>query len=126
MYVYNVGTIELCGVRKVDNTVIGTFVKNGFHGKQDVEFGERTIRFPEIDGDIEKQLEAVVAELYGLGYPLEGVIRCRGDYDEGAYEVHPDGSVEQFMDNKWAVHNADTEVLIKELTRRGYTVTKKS
>ena len=122
---YNKGSIKLLDSRHVDDAVIAAFVKHGFRKSWDVEYSETSVRFPEIEGDIETSLHQVISELYSLGYPFEGEITFHGDY-EGAYEVHSDGTIELFSDDKWVIHKVETEFLIEELSSRGYVATQKS
>ena len=122
VYMYNKGKLTPANGKAIDNNVIGTFISNGLTSEK-IRYQPECIVFDELGGDIEDRLKKTVAALHRLGCGLCGTIKCFGDY-EGAYEVHEDGTVESFWDERWAVHKAETEHLIGELTRRGYAVKK--
>lgn len=121
-YMYNKGKLTPSNGKAIDNNVIGTFISNGLTSEK-ISYQPECIVFDELGGNIEDRLKEAIAELHRLGYGLSGTIKCFGDY-EGAYEVHEDGTVESFWDDRWAVHKASTEYLTEELTRRGYSVSK--
>lgn len=77
----------------------------------------------DILGDIEDGLREVKDFLNTVGIEVDFEITFTGDYS-GKYIVNDDGDFEILNMEDAAIRNADTDDLIKELQKRGYSVTK--
>lgn len=77
----------------------------------------------EITGDIEDELQEVKKLLNTVGIEVDFEITFSGDYD-GKYIVNDDGNFEVLSSEDAAIRDTNTDDLIKELQKRGYSVTK--
>ena len=77
----------------------------------------------EITGDIEDDLVKVKDLLNMAGIEVIFKIKFSGDYN-GKYIVNDDGEFETLSPEDAAIRDADTDDLVKELQKRGYSVTK--
>ena len=79
----------------------------------------------EITGDIEDNLQEVKKLLNTVGIEVDFEITFSGD-SNGKYIVNDDGEFEVLSPEDAAIKDAYTDDLIKELQKRGYSVTKVS
>ena len=77
----------------------------------------------EVTGDIEDELQEVKKLLNTIGIEVDFEITFSGDYD-GKYIVNDDGNFEVLSSEDAAIRDTNTDDLIKELQKRGYSVTK--
>ena len=77
----------------------------------------------EVTGDIEDELQEVKKLLNTVGIEVDFEITFSGDYD-GKYIVNDDGNFEVLSLEDAAIRDTNTDDLIKELQKRGYSVTK--
>lgn len=77
----------------------------------------------EVTGDIEDELQEVKKLLNTVGIEVDFEITFSGDYD-GKYIVNDDGNFEVLSSEDAAIRDTNTDDLIKELQKRGYSVTK--
>lgn len=77
----------------------------------------------EITGDIEDNLQEVKKLLNTVGIEVDFEITFSGDYN-GKYIVNDDGEFEILSMEDAAIRDADTDDLVKELQKRGYSVIK--
>lgn len=77
----------------------------------------------EVVGDIEDNLQEVKKLLNTVGIEVDFEITFSGD-SNGKYIVNDDGDFEMLSSEDAAIRDADTDDLIKELQKRGYSVTK--
>lgn len=77
----------------------------------------------EVTGDIEDELQEVKKLLNTVGIEVNFEITFSGDYD-GKYIVNDDGNFEVLSPEDTAIRYTNTDDLIKELQKRGYSVTK--
>lgn len=77
----------------------------------------------EIIGDIEDNLQEVKKLLNTVGIEVDFEITFSGD-SNGKYIVNDDGDFEMLSPEDAAIKDAYTDNLIKELQKRGYSVTK--
>ncbi len=77
----------------------------------------------EVTGDIEVGLQEVKELLNTVGIEVDFEITFSGD-SNGKYIVNDDGEFEVLSPEDAVIKNAYTDVLIKELQKRGYSVTK--
>lgn len=77
----------------------------------------------EVTGDIEDELQEVKKLLNTVGIEVDFGITFSGDYD-GKYIVNDDGDFEVLSSENAVIRDANTDDLIKELQKRGYSVTK--
>ena len=77
----------------------------------------------EVTGDIEDNLQEVKKLLNTVGIEVDFEITFSGDSD-GKYIVNDDGDFEILSMEDTVIRDADTDDLIKELQKRGYSVTK--
>jgi len=77
----------------------------------------------EVTGDIEDELQEVKKLLNTVGIEVDFEITFSGDYD-GKYIVNDDGNFEVLSPEDAAIRYTNTDDLIKELQKRGYSVTK--
>ena len=77
----------------------------------------------EVTGDIEDDLQEVKKLLNTVGIEVDFEITFSGDYD-GKYIVNDDGNFEVLSSEDAAIRDTNTDDLIKELQKRGYSVTK--
>lgn len=77
----------------------------------------------EVTGDIEDELQEVKKLLNTVGIEVDFEITFSGDYD-GKYIVNDDGNFEVLSSENAAIRDTNTDDLIKELQKRGYSVTK--
>lgn len=77
----------------------------------------------EITGDIEYNLQEVKKLLNTVGIEVDFEITFSGDYN-GKYIVNDDGEFEVLSPEDAAIRDTNTDDLIKELQKRGYSVTK--
>lgn len=76
-----------------------------------------------VTGDIEDNLQEVKKFLNIVGIEVDFEITFSGD-SNGKYIVNDDGDFEILSMEDAAIRDADTDDLIKELQKRGYSVTK--
>lgn len=76
-----------------------------------------------VTGDIEDELQEVKKLLNTVGIEVDFEITFSGDYD-GKYIVNDDGNFEVLSSEDAAIRDTNTDDLIKELQKRGYSVTK--
>lgn len=77
----------------------------------------------EVTGDIEDELQEVKKLLNTIGIEVDFEITFSGDFD-GKYIVNDDGNFEVLSSEDAAIRDTNTDDLIKELQKRGYSVTK--
>lgn len=77
----------------------------------------------EVTGDIKDELQEVKKLLNTVGIEVDFEITFSGDYD-GKYIVNDDGNFEVLSSEDAAIRDTNTDDLIKELQKRGYSVTK--
>lgn len=77
----------------------------------------------EVTGDIEDELQEVKKLLNTVGIEVDFEITFSGDYD-GKYIVNDDGDFEVLSSENAVIRDTNTDDLIKELQKRGYSVTK--
>lgn len=77
----------------------------------------------EVTGDIEYGLREVKKLLNTVGIEVDFDIKFEGD-SNGEYIVNDDGDFEVLSSEDAAIRYANTDDLIKELQKRGYSVTK--
>lgn len=77
----------------------------------------------EVTGDIEYGLREVKKLLNTVGIEVDFDIKFEGD-SNGEYIVNDDGDFEVLSSEDVAIRYANTDNLIKELQKRGYSVTK--
>lgn len=77
----------------------------------------------EVTGDIEYALQEVKKLLNTVGIEVDFNITFSGDFN-GKYIVNDDGDFEILNMEDAAIRDADADDLIKELQKRGYSVTK--
>lgn len=77
----------------------------------------------EVIGDIEDELQEVKKLLNTIGIEVDFEITFSGDFD-GKYIVNDDGNFEVLSSEDAAIRDTNTDDLIKELQKRGYSVTK--
>lgn len=77
----------------------------------------------EVTGDIEDELQEIKKLLNTVGIEVDFEITFSGDYD-GKYIVNDDGNFEVLSSEDAAIRDTNTDDLIKELQKRGYSVTK--
>ena len=77
----------------------------------------------EVTGDIEDELQEVKKLLNTVGIEVDFEITFSGDYD-GKYIVNDDGNLEVLSSEDAAIRDTNTDDLIKELQKRGYSATK--
>lgn len=77
----------------------------------------------EVTGDIEDELQEVKKLLNTVVIEVDFEITFSGDYD-GKYIVNDDGNFEVLSSEDAAIRDTNTDDLIKELQKRGYSVTK--
>ena len=77
----------------------------------------------EITGDIEDDLQKVMKLLNTVGIKVEFEIDFSGDCN-GKYIVNDDSDFEILSPEDAAIKDANTDTLINELQKRGYSVTK--
>lgn len=77
----------------------------------------------EVTGDIEDELREVKKLLNTVGIEVDFEITFSGDSD-GKYIVNDDGDFEILSPEDAAIRDTNTDDLIKELQKRGYSVTK--
>lgn len=77
----------------------------------------------EVTGDIEDDLQEVKKLLNTIGIEVDFEITFSGDFD-GKYIVNDDGNFEVLSSEDAAIRDTNTDDLIKELQKRGYSVTK--
>lgn len=77
----------------------------------------------EVTGDIENELQEVKKLLNTIGIEVDFEITFSGDFD-GKYIVNDDGNFEVLSSEDAAIRDTNTDDLIKELQKRGYSVTK--
>ncbi len=77
----------------------------------------------EVTGDIEDNLQEVKKLLNTVGIEVDFEITFSGD-SNGKYIVNDDGDFEMLSPEDAAIKDAYTDDLIKELQKRGYSVTK--
>lgn len=77
----------------------------------------------EVTGDIEDNLQEVKKLLNTVGIEVNFEITFSGDSD-GKYIVNDDGYFEILSMEDAAIRDTNTDDLIKELQKRGYSVTK--
>lgn len=77
----------------------------------------------EVTGDIEDELQEVKKLLNTVGIEVDFEITFSGDYD-GKYIVNDDGNFEVLSSEDAAIRDTNTDDLVKELQKRGYSVTK--
>lgn len=77
----------------------------------------------EITGDIEDNLQEVKKLLNTVGIEVDFEITFSGD-SNGKYIVNDDGDFEILSPEDAAIKDADTDDLVKELQKRGYSVIK--
>ena len=77
----------------------------------------------EVTGDIEYALQEVKKLLNTVSIEVDFEITFSGD-SNGKYIVNDDGDFEVLSPEDTVVRNADTDNLIKELQKRGYSVIK--
>ena len=77
----------------------------------------------EVTGDIEDELQEVKKLLNTIGIEVDFEITFSGDFD-GKYIVNDDGNFEVLSSEDAAIRDTNTDDLIKELQKRGYSVAK--
>lgn len=77
----------------------------------------------EVTGDIEDELQEVKKLLNTVGIEVDFEITFSGD-SNGKYIVNDDGYFEILSPEDAAIRDTNTDDLIKELQKRGYSVTK--
>lgn len=77
----------------------------------------------EVPGDIEYALQEVKKLLNTVGIEVDFNITFSGDFN-GKYIVNDDGDFEILNMEDAVIRDADADDLIKELQKRGYSVTK--
>lgn len=77
----------------------------------------------EVTGDIEDELQEGKKLLNTIGIEVDFEITFSGDFD-GKYIVNDDGNFEVLSSEDAAIRDTNTDDLIKELQKRGYSVTK--
>lgn len=77
----------------------------------------------EVTGDIEDKLQEVKKLLNTVGIKVDFEITFSGD-SNGIYIVNDDGYFEILSPEDAAIRDTNTDDLIKELQKRGYSVTK--
>lgn len=77
----------------------------------------------EVTGDIEDELQEVKKLLNTVGIEVNFEITFSGD-SNGKYIVNDDGYFEILSPEDAAIRDTNTDDLIKELQKRGYSVTK--
>lgn len=100
----------------------------GFESELDVtdfykHAGMAVYDLDEVTGDIEYALQEVKKLLNTVSIEVDFEITFSGD-SNGKYIVNDDGDFEVLSPEDTAVRDADTDDLIKELQKRGYSVTK--
>lgn len=125
MQLINQGTIKVPSDWK--STLVNILNAVGITTENDDVYieGEYAIReLEEFHGDIEDELSSIVNSFSDFDVPIDVYIKYWGDYN-GIYIVRDKNLVDLDEDEVAIVEAADDD-LIKELERRGYTVTKEN
>lgn len=125
MQIINQGTIKVPSDWR--STLVNILNAEGITTENDDVYieGEYAIReLEEFYGDIEDELSSIVNLFSVFNVPIDVNIKYWGDYN-GIYIVRDKNLVDLDEDEVAIVEAADDD-LIKELERRGYTVTKEN